>query len=429
VSDLKSDLESLRLDEAPEKSRKGLWILLGVILLAGGAGVLAWKTTAGFNAVAVTIVSPVVERSGSAAAGTPVLTASGYLVARREAVVSSKIQGRLLDLRVEEGSEVKPGDVLARLESADYEAQLARAHAVQQQSEAALVSSEAAIQRAEADLAEARRQLGVNDRLSAEKLVPIDTLDAAKSRVRLSDAALAQARADRERAAAMLTQSKADVALSVAQLQNTVIRAPFAGTVVKKMAEVGESVAPIPPGVNISTASGAIVALADLATLEMEADVSEANVARLTDQQPAEVSVEAFPDRKYKAVLRQIIPTADRTKATVLTKVTLIEKDKDLKPEMSAKVTFLEPPKANGAAEAAAPSKPQILVPQTAVVTREGASKVFEVVNGRAQLLPIVTGLTRNDMVVVKDGLAGTEQLVSKPPDTLKDGDRVEIKK
>ena len=108
------------------------------------------------------------------------------------------------------------------------------------------------------------------------------------------------------------------------------------------MAEVGESVAPIPPGVNISTASGAIVALADLATLEMEADVSESNVARLQEGQPAEITVEAFPDKRYKAVLRQVIPTADRTKATVLTKVTLLEKDKDLKPEMSAKVTFLE---------------------------------------------------------------------------------------
>ena len=118
------------------------------------------------------------------------------------------------------------------------------------------------------------------------------------------------------------------------------IRAPFAGVVVKKMAEVGESVAPIPPGVNISTASGAIVALADLATLEVEADVGEANVAKLRSGQPAEVTVEAFPDRRYKAVLRQVIPTADRTKATVLVKVTILDKDKDLKPEMSAKVTL-----------------------------------------------------------------------------------------
>jgi RND family efflux transporter MFP subunit len=428
VSDLKTDLASLRLNEEPEKSRKGVWILLAVIVIAAGAGALAWRSAGSFSSVEVTAVSPVVERTGSAAAGTPVLTASGYLVARREAVVSSKIQGRLSELHVEEGSEVQPGDILARLESSDYEAQLRRAHAGSEQSQAALVSADAAIQRAEADLAESMRQLGVNERLNGDKLVAIDTLDAARSKVRMSEAALGQAKADRARAAATLAQSKADVQLARAQLANTVILAPFAGTVVKKMAEVGESVAPIPPGVNISTASGAIVALADLATLEMEADVSEANVSRLTDEQPAEITVEAFPDRRYKAVLRQVIPTADRTKATVLTKVTLIEKDKDLKPEMSAKVTFLEPRKGDSAA-ATVPSKPQILVSQAAVVTRDGGTKVFEIVDGRAAIRPIKTGVTRNDMVVVTDGLAGSEQLVSKPPDTLKDGDKVTIKK
>ena len=428
MSDLKADLASLRLNEEPEKSRKGLWILLALIVIAAGAGVLAWRSAGSFSSLEVAVVSPVIEQSGSAAAGTPVLTASGYLVARREAIVSSKIQGRLRELNVEEGSQVVTDDILARLESPDYEAQLAHAHALYDQSGAALVSADATIQRAQADLAEAHRQLGVNERLNTDKLVAMDTLDAARSRVRLAEAALAQATADRARAAAGVTQSKADVQLARAQLANTVIRAPFSGTVVKKMAEVGESVAPIPPGVNISTASGAIVALADLATLEMEADVSEANVARLTDEQPAEVTVEAFPDRRYKAVLRQIIPTADRTKATVLTKVTLIEKDKDLKPEMSAKVTFLEPPKAQQTA-APVPAKPQILVPQSAVVTRDGASKVFEIVDGRVQSRTITTGATRNDMVVATDGLAGSEQLVSKPPDTLKDGDRVKIKK
>ena len=330
MSELKADLATLQLDDTPDKSRKGLWIALGMIVLAAGAALYAWRNASSFSATEVATATPVVEQAGGAPAGTAILTASGYLVARREAIVSSKIQGRLSELRVEEGSEVKTGDVLARLESADYEAQLGRARAQLQQSDASLVSADAAIRRAEADLAESQRQFGVNQRLAADKLVPIDTLDASRSRVRLSEAALAQSRADRARADAAVTQSKADVSLALAQLQNTVIRAPFSGTVVKKMAEIGESVAPIPPGVNISTASGAIVALADLATLEMEADVSEANVARLSENQPAEVSVEAFPDRKYKAVLRQIIPTADRTKATVLTKVTLIEKDKDL---------------------------------------------------------------------------------------------------
>jgi RND family efflux transporter MFP subunit len=427
VSDLKADLASLRLNEEPETSRKGLWILLGVVILALGGGVLAWRSATA--AVEVSTVSPSIERSSSAPAGTPVLTASGYIVARREAIVSSKIQGRLAELRVEEGSRLASGEVIARLESNDFVASVERSRAMLQQAEASQIGSGAAIERAEADLAEAKRQLAVSERLIADKLVPTDQLDANKSRVRIAEAALSQARAERSRAEASASQARADLTYAEAQLQNTVIRAPFAGTVVRKMAEVGESVAPIPPGVNISTASGAIVALADLATLEMEADVNEANVAKLSEGQPAEVTVEAFPDRKYRSVLRQIIPTADRTKATVLTKVTLIDKDADLKPEMSAKVTFLEPQRADAAPAAdAPPAKPVILVPQSAVVTRDGGPRVFEVVSGKAQMRTVTTGATRGDRVIVTDGLAGTETLVDRPAETLSDGAAVKTR-
>ena len=142
------------------------------------------------------------------------------------------------------------------------------------------------------------------------------------------------------------------------------------------MAEVGESVAPIPPGVNISTASGAIVALADLDTLEVEVDVAESNVAKLKSDQPAEVVVEAFPDKKYRAVLRQVIPTADRTKATVMVKVTILDKDPDLKPEMSARATFLE--KTSVATTAATPT-PACSCRSRPSSRATGKSQVFEV--------------------------------------------------
>lgn len=423
VSDLKSDLASLRLDEEAPRSRRPLWIALALLVLAV-VGFVGWRATATLRAVEVTTVTPTIEQTGRAAAGTPVLTASGYIVARREAIVSSKIQGRLAELNVEEGSVVREGDVIARLENPDFVASVERARAQIRQADAQVSSADAQIRRAEADLAEARRQLGVAEKLSADKLLPEDSLDAARSKVRIAEAALGQTRADAERAVATREQARADLAVAQAQLQNTVIRAPFAGTVVRKMAEVGESVAPIPPGVNISTASGAIVALADLATLEMEADVSEANVARLQEGQPAEVTVEAFPDRKYKAVLRQVIPTADRTKATVLTKVTLLDKDKDLKPEMSAKVTFLETAAADAPAEAA-PAKATVLVPQSAVVTREGRQTAFEIIDGIARVRPITTSGSRRDLLIVTDGLAGTETLVNRPPDSLTDGTRV----
>jgi RND family efflux transporter MFP subunit len=424
VSDLKNQLASLRLDEDPAPSRRGLWIVL-VLLALAVVGVVAWRATATLRAVEVETVTPTVEQGGATAAGTPVLTASGYIVARREAIVSSKIQGRLSELRVEEGSVVKEGEILARLESADYVASVERARAQVQQADASVGSAAASVQRARADLAEARRQLGVAERLSNDKLLATDSLDAARSRVAIVDAALGQATADAQRAEAQRLQARADLQVSEAQLANTVIKAPFAGTVVRKMAEVGESVAPIPPGVNISTASGAIVALADLATLEMEADVSEANVAKLAEGQPAEVTVEAFPDKKFRSVLRQIIPTADRTKATVLTKVTLLEKDRDLKPEMSAKVTFLAEGAPEAQGTAAVPQKPVILVPAEAVVTRDGGQRVFELVNGKAQARPVTTGGTRRNMVIVTDGLAGSETLVARPPDTLADGTAV----
>jgi RND family efflux transporter MFP subunit len=233
-----------------------------------------------------------------------------------------------------------------------------------------------------------------------------------QSRVRIAEAGVSQARAD--------------MAFAQATLRNTRILAPFTGTVVKKMAEVGESVAPIPPGVNISTSSGAIVALADLDTLEVEADVAESNVARLDSEQPAEVTVEAFPDRRYRAVLRQVIPTADRTKATVQVKVTILDKDQNLKPEMSAKVTFLE--RAQPREPGAAAETPAVTVPAEAVATRDGKPVVFEVKDGKARQRAILTGLTREGQVVVTQGLSGTETLVVRPPESLRDGDAVKVK-
>jgi HlyD family secretion protein len=427
VNDLKNELASLRLDDEPAPSRKGLWIGLTVAVVLVAVAVLGWRARTAFAATAVDTVAPTVEQiGGSGQAGTPLLTASGYVVARRKAVVSAKIQGRLAELRVEEGSRVSHNQILARLESDDYEAQVTRSRAQVQQAEAQIAAAKAAIRRAEADLAEARRQVGVNERLSREEILPQDTLDASRSRVAVLEAAIGQAQADEQRAGAALVQSQADLRYTEALLQNTVIRAPFDGIVVKKMAEVGESVAPIPPGVNLSTSSGAIVALADLETLEVEVDVAEANVAKLTAGQAAEVVVEAFPEKRYKAELRQVIPTADRTKATVMVKVTILDKDPNLKPEMSAKATFLEA--AQASADASAPARPLVLVPQDAIVTRDGKPHVFEIVDRTAKLVAIETGPTRQDRVIVMSGLAGGETLVSRPPDGLKDGDRVSAK-
>jgi RND family efflux transporter MFP subunit len=398
LSDLKGDLASLRIDrERPSKSPWRWPLLFFVPVIVALAALYVMRARAAARGPEVETVQAVATSGTGPSRGAPVLTASGYVVARRKAVVSAKIQGRLADLRVEEGSRVREGELIARLESSDYAAQVRRA--------------EAAVQRAEADLAEARRQVALSERLAADRIVSTDQLQVAQSRAQVAEAALAQARAD--------------LGFAQAQLANTRILAPFTGTVVKKMAEVGESVAPIPPGVNISTSSGAIVALADLDTLEVEADVSESNVARLREDQPAEVTVEAFPDRSYRAVLRQVIPTADRTKATVQVKVTILDKDRDLKPEMSAKVTFLEP--AASVAPGAAPAR-TVTVPAPAVVRRGDKTVVYEVQGRVVRERAVVAGPERQGQIEVRHGLAGGETLVARPPETLRDGDAVRVK-
>jgi RND family efflux transporter MFP subunit len=399
MTDLNSELASLRIDRdrpggSPWRKRALLLFVPAVLVL----GVLYFlRVRQALSVSEVTTVRASISQPGQPSAGSAVLTASGYVVARRKAVVSAKIQGRLANLRVEEGSRVKEGEVIARLESVDYEAQVQRARAQ--------------LQRAQADLGENQRQARLAANLAKDAVLSQDALEAADSRVKVADAGVAQA--------------QADLQFAQAQLQNTLIRAPFSGVVVKKMAEVGESVAPIPPGVNLSTSSGAIVALADLDTLEVEADVAEANVARLADEQPAEVTVEAFPGQTYKAVLRQVIPTADRTKATVQVKVTILDKDKNLKPEMSAKVTFLE---REQKAAVGVPAAPVVSVPAEAVVSRDGKQVVFEIRENAVKLRPIVAGTERQGQYTVKQGLSGGEVLVSRPTATMKDGDEVKVK-
>ncbi len=400
MPELKDDLASLRIDrDTPPTARWRLPLILIVLLGVAVAG--GWyfaKAHPVFGVIEVETVQAKVESGSGANAGAPILTASGYLVARRQSVVSSKIQGRISSLRVEEGSVVKEGDVLATLDNAD--------------ALAAITKAKADIEYAKADLAEAQRQERLQEDLYRSKVSSQDALDAAKSKVNL--------------AAAAIEQDKATLQLQQAYLDFTTVRAPFAGIVVKKMTEMGESVAPIPPGVNISTSSGAIVAIADMNSLEAEVDVNESNVSQLGPNQPAEITVQAIPNHTYKGVLRQIIPTADRTKATVTVKVSILDKDKYLRPEMSCNVTFLEPQKKTQSAEAT----PQrvITVPKDAVITRDGKPAVFAIEDNKAHAMPITTGADLHGQVIVKQGLAGGETIVNNPPQKLKDGDVVKVK-
>jgi RND family efflux transporter MFP subunit len=403
MRDLKDELASLKIDRAePRRGKLGRWIVMLLLLAAIGGG--AWylvrskSVLANLTAVEVETTSASVQTSGGAQAGTPILTAAGYLVARHQSVISSKIQGRLSGLYVEEGNYVTKGEVIARLEDTDYKA--------------AITKAKADIEYAKANLAEMERQARLQQGLFKDGVVSKDALDAANSRVNI--------------AAATLQQNDAALKVQETYLEFTEIRAPFDGVVVKKMTEVGESVAPIPPGVNISTSSGAIVAIADMNSLEAEVDVNEANVGQLAQGYPADINVQAIPNHAYKGVLRQVIPTADRTKATVTVKVSILDKDKLIKPEMSCNVTFLEPSK-KGEQKDAAPVR-IVTVPKDAITTRSGKSVVYVIEGNKAREVAVVTGNELKGQVVVKSGLIGGETLVNNPPQKVVDGISVKAK-
>jgi RND family efflux transporter MFP subunit len=402
MNQLKNELASLRIDRVERRRGKwGLWIFL--LLLVGAisaAGMYLVKTRpelTNFAATEVEAVPAAVQTTGGASAGTPILTASGYLVARHQSVISSKIQGRLSALYVEEGSYVKKDQVIARLEDTDYVATINK--------------SKADIEYAKANLSEMQRQARLQAGLFKEKVVSQDALDAANSRVQIAQATL--------------DQNEAALKMQEANLEFTQIRAPFDSVVVKKMAEVGESVAPIPPGVNISTSSGAIVAVADMNSLEAEVDVNEANVGQLFQGYPADITVQAIPDHTYKGILRQVIPTADRTKATVTVKVSILDKDRLIKPEMSCNVTFLEPKKGD---QKGAVAMRIVTAPKDAIVTRNGKQVVYVIENNKAHEVAVTTGNELKGQVIIKSGLAGTESLVNNPPQKVVDGSSVKIK-
>jgi len=304
----------LRIDRAeePHRSRRRIAFAASAVAAVALGTLLLARSRAATNAAEAPVRSVVAAPSRQSPQA--VLTASGYVVARRKAVVSAKIQGRLAALAVDEGSRVRKDDVIARLDNRDLAAQIDVARAQ--------------LERSEADVAEEERQLRLARNLANAGAVSADQVQAGASRLRVAEAAV--------------SQSRAAVSLAEANFQSSLIRAPFDGIVVRKMAEVGESVAPIPPGVNLSTSSGAIVAVADLSSLEVEADVSESNIARLRAGQPADVTVDAFPNRVLRGVVREITPAADRTRGTVTVKVAIVDTDSDLRPEMSAKVAFLE---------------------------------------------------------------------------------------
>ena len=321
-----------------------------------------------------------------------ILTASGYIVAQQKAAVASKATGRIVFLGHHEGDNVRKGDIIARIESADVEAALAQA-----QAELAL---------ARADREDAQRSLERSQAMLSRELISQAEFDAAK------------ARSDRVRAT---IQSKdAAVRAAEVQVENTRIRAPFDGTILTKNADVGEVVAPFAAG---ASSRVAVVTIADMSSLEVEADVSESNIERIAVEQPCEIALDAYPDKRYRGTVDKIVPTADRAKATVLTKIRFLERDSRVLPEMSAKVHFL----AKGTPGSVS-SKPRLVVDSTAIVVRDGQKVAFAVRGDEASAVRVELGDPIGRFSEIRSGLSAGDRVVLKPSQNLQTGTKVKVK-
>jgi HlyD family secretion protein len=403
---LSPDLDKLRIQRPGEElpaagsSRTRMIIIFLGLVLLGLAGLYLWGPLQGAQEITTTVVA----RLYPAQAYT-VLNASGYVVAQRKAAVSSKSTGRLVFLGVEEGSRVKKGQVLASLENEDLIASRDQAIAQVKQAEADLGT-------ARAEVADAELQYRRYKTLVTQDLVPKQDFDTADARYKKAQAGVAAAQA-------RIKVAQAGLANTQASLEYSYIRGPFDGVVTTKYAEVGEVVAPFGAAAN---ARAAVVTMADLNSLMVEVDVAESNLDKVRLGQPCEISLDAIPDRRFAGEVHMIVPTADRTKATVLTKVKFLEKDDRILPEMSAKVAFLSQTLDPAARQ------PRLIIPRGALITREGRVHSFLVTGNRVRLVPVTPGLTMNDLVEIAGGLKEGDRVVLNPPAGLKDGARVKVK-
>lgn len=409
----KSDLlHQLRIDRSEPETRSrgaGLWIggAVAVLVLAAlGAG--GWWLLRGgptFEVEAAIAAAPSSE-SGSMA----VLQATGYVTARREATVSAQITGTLVDVLIEEGERVEDGQVLAHLEDTAQRAALVQA-------QAGLKAAQAQLAQFQAQLAQNRRDLSRAEDLVVRKLVSAQSVEVARTQVEMQAAqAASQAR--------QVDVARAAVQGAQVQLDYCTIRAPFAGVVIAKAAQVGEIVSPFSAGGGFTrTGVGTIV---DMDSLEIEVDVNESYIHRVAAKQPTEAVLDAYPDWKIPGHVVAIIPTADRSKATVKVRVSLDQKDARIVPDMGVRVSFLE--LANGTA-AAAPAPPKgVLVPAGSVVQQGGKDLVFVLDGDRARARAVTPGQNVGDLRLV-EGLAAGSRIVRAPPAQMADGARVEVRK
>lgn len=356
--------------------------------------------------IAIRLASPRPVQTATVTSAFPtqnftLLNATGYVVPQRKAAVASKAQGRLEWLGVLEGSRVKKDEVIARLESKDVAASFAQAQAQVQVAQANLALQQAELKDAEVNLRRSRILIVPNAISRTQYDADVARFDKARASVNSSRASVVSAQANAR---------AAEVAV-----EQTVVRAPFDGVVLVKHANVGDNITPFSAAADTK---GAIVTIADMETLEVEADVAESNIARIRVDQPCELLLDALPGLRLAGQVSRIVPTVDRSKATVLVKVRFVDRDARVLPDMSAKIAFLS------RAATAQDRQPVVAVQPAAIATRDGRQVVYVVRDGKAHEMTVKTGNKLGELVAVQ-GVKPGDVVVLSPGDQIGDGSRV----
>jgi HlyD family secretion protein len=397
------DLSRLKIDRTAQGSpaRRRGWLRYGIaaiVVVALAAWI--WSRFAAAPTVETAAVASVYPSQSFT-----MLNAAGYVVPERKAALASKATGRLEWLGVLEGSRVKENEVIARLESNDVRAQLAQASAQ-------VKVAEANLQQGLAELRDAEANYRRSSELLSKKFISSAQNDTDLARLNKAQAAIASQRASV--VSAQASRRAAEVAV-----EQTLIRAPFDAIVLTKNADVGDNITPFS---SAAGAKGAVVTVADMSTLEVEADVAESNIGKLKVEQPCEIQLDALPDVRLAAVVSRIVPTVDRSKATVLVKVRFVDRDPRVLPDMSAKVAFLERP------VAADEKRPIAAVQPRAIVERDGRKLAFVVREDRAHRVEVTTGRKLGDLIEIR-GLKAGDRVVLDPGDRVRDGATVSLAK
>ncbi|HET7561215.1 MAG TPA: efflux RND transporter periplasmic adaptor subunit [Rhodanobacteraceae bacterium] len=390
-------IDSTQRDDDDSRGPRWPWIV-GIIALVVVAAVVA---VFALRSKAVTVQTTTAVALASAGSDAAVLQATGYVVARRQATVAAQIIGTLTQVLIEEGEHVKQGQVLARIDDTQYTAQLDAA-------KAQYAAAQAQVARARATLVQDRANAARMGKMLAPGYVSEEQAEQANTQVATDQATLDATIKQAAAAAANITLAEVNVGY-------TVIRAPFAGVVTVKDAEVGQIVSPYTLG------GGGIATVVDMNSLEVDVDVNETYISRVQPNMPVQAVLDAYPDWKIPAHVIAIIPSADKSKATVKVRIALDQKDPRIIPQMGVRVSFLEKAARN------AKPLPGVLVPKSAVVQRDGKDVVFLVKDARAQQAAVTIGGDFSDLKQILSGVGAGEEVVQAPPSTLKDGEKVQV--